>query len=100
MHSLKRRVPGNVTLWPGGDERDRKIKKWPDPHGKNMRDALSTGEAELETSLIYLARATSWDPISKEKNMEEEKEKKEERRSRMGGGGEQEEEEVTHHLQL
>lgn len=64
-----------------------------------MRDALSTGEAELETSLIYIARATSWDPISKEKNMEEEKEKEEERRSRMGGG-EQEEEEVIHHLQL
>lgn len=87
MHSLKRRVPGNVTLWPGGDEGDRKIKKWPDPHGKNMRDALSTGEAELETSLISIARATSWDPISKEKNMEEEKEKKEERRSRWEAEG-------------
>lgn len=51
-----------------------------------MRDSLSTGEAELETSLIYIARATSWDPISKEKNMEEEKEKKEERRSRWEEG--------------
>lgn len=58
MHSLKRREPGNVTLWPGDDEKNRKIKKWPDPHWKNMRVALSTREAELETSLIYIARAT------------------------------------------
>lgn len=55
---LEEKSARKCNVMPGGDERDRKIKKWPGPHGENMTDALSTGEAELETSLIYITRAT------------------------------------------